>query len=126
VKFEASVKQIRGLLQLAELNQEADKLTLEACRRGHEAVQRGLPRIVLERYHALINAGRTPAVVAIEQGTCLGCHVRLPTMLEHRARRSPGLYTCPHCRRMLYASELLRAEPHADNGKGRRAASGPL
>ena len=122
MKIEATVKQIRSLLELAELNEGADRLTAEAYRRGQEALQRGVPRHLLERYHSLIDAGRTPAVVAIEQGVCSGCHVRLPTMLEHQAGRSLALYTCPHCRRMLYAAELVRDDSHADDGKSRRAA----
>lgn len=122
MKIEATVKQIRALLELAELNEGADKLTVEAYRRGHEAVQRGVPRLLLERYHSLINAGRTPAVVAIERGACSGCHVRLPTMLGHQAGRLLALYTCPRCRRMLYASQLVREDSHADDGKSGRAA----
>jgi hypothetical protein len=122
MKIEATVKQIRALLDLAELNEGADRLTVEAYRRGHEALQRGVPRLLLERYHSLINAGRTPAVVAIERGACSGCHVRLPTMLEHQARRSLALFTCPHCRRMVHASQLVREDCHADHGKSRRDA----
>ena len=122
MKIDATVKQIRALLELADLNEGADRLTVEAYRRGHEAVQRGVPRLLLERYHSLINAGRTPAVVAIERGACSGCHVRLPTMFEHQARRLLALYTCPHCRRMLYASQLVREDCHADDGKSRRDA----
>lgn len=122
MKIEATVKQIRTLLELAELNEGADRLTVEAYRRGHEALQRGVPRLLLERYHSLISAGRTPALVTIERGACTGCHVRLPTMLEHQAGRLLALYTCPHCRRMLYAPRLLRDDCHADDGKSRRAA----
>lgn len=122
MKIEATVKQIRALLELAELDEGVDRLTVEACRGGHEALQRGAPRFLLERYHALINAGRTPAVVAIEGGACSGCHVRLPTMLEHQAGCLLALYTCPHCRRMLYSAKLLREDGHDANGKSRRSA----
>jgi predicted nucleic acid-binding Zn-ribbon protein len=120
MKIEATVKQIRALLELAALNDGADGLTAEA-RRGKEATQRGVPRLVLERYHSLIDTGRTPAVVAIERGTCTGCHIRLPTMLEYQAGRLVALYTCPHCRRMLYASQLVRQDRDDDDGKSRHA-----
>lgn len=123
MKIEATVKQIRALVQLAELNEGGDKLSLEAYRRGHEAVQRGLPRLLLERYHSLIDARRTPPVVAIERGACSGCHVRLPTMLEHQAGRSLAVYTCPHCRRMLYVRELIRESPHLEKAKSSPGAA---
>jgi predicted nucleic acid-binding Zn-ribbon protein len=97
VKVEATVKQIQTLVRLAELDEGGDKLTPEAYRRGHEALQRGLSRLLLERYHWLTDVGRTPAVVPIERGVCSGCHVRLHTMLEQQAGRSLALYTCPSC-----------------------------
>jgi predicted nucleic acid-binding Zn-ribbon protein len=121
MKIEATVKQIRALLELAAFDDGADGLSVEA-RRGHEATPRGVPRLVLERYHSLVNTGRTPAVVAIERGTCSGCHIRLPTMLEYQAGRLVALYTCPHCRRMLYASQLVIEERHDDDGKSRQAS----
>jgi hypothetical protein len=113
MKMEATAKQIRALLGLAKLNAGADEPALDAHGRPHEALQRRIPRLLLERYHSLLEAGRSPAVVAIERGTCSGCHVRLPTMLEYQAGRSLALYTCPHCRRMLYAQDLLRENSHA-------------
>jgi len=123
LKIEATVKQIRALLQLAELNEGVDKLSLEAYHRGREAVQRGLPRLLLERYQSLVAAGRTPAVAAIERGACSGCHVRLPTMLEHQAGRSLAVYTCPHCRRMVYARELIREGSHLEEAKSSARAA---
>jgi predicted nucleic acid-binding Zn-ribbon protein len=108
VKIEATVKQIRALLQLAELNAGPDPPSPEA----REAAQRGVPPPLLERCLSLIDAGRTPAVVAIERGACAGCHLRLPTMLEQQAAHSLAVHTCPHCRRMLYAPALILERSH--------------
>jgi hypothetical protein len=76
-------------------------------------------RALLERYQALLESGRRPVIVAIDRGTCAGCHLRLPTMVESRSRRLPGIYACPQCRRMLYPPELLGAED--PNGLGSQA-----
>lgn len=97
MKIEATAMQIRALLELTERNVGE-----------HE-----IPRPLLERYHWLLAAGRSPAVVPMERGVCSGCHVRLPTMFEAQAGRSLALYTCPHCRRLLYAQELLGPDPEA-------------
>jgi len=131
VKIEVTAKQIRILLRLVERNGGADEVALVGSRGGHEAGQRGLPRPVLDRYLSLMDAGRHPPVVAIERGACSGCHVRLPTMLQHQAGRAPALYTCPQCRRMLYAPDVLREElppaeekpsrPDAPASAGRRS-----
>lgn len=122
MKIEATAKQIRSLLQLAEFNEDADRLTPEAYRRGHEALQRGLPRELLERYQWLIDTGRKPAVVAIEHGVCSGCHIRLHTMLDQQAGRSVAVYTCPHCRRMMYAAEFVRANARTEVERPRHPA----
>jgi uncharacterized protein len=113
VKIDATVKQIRALLRLAELDQGEHAAGAEADDRSQEAAPRGVPRGLLERYQSLVDAGRIPAVVAIEGGACSGCHVRLPTMIEYQARHSPALYVCPSCRRMLYSPEGVREDSHA-------------
>jgi predicted nucleic acid-binding Zn-ribbon protein len=110
MKIEATVQEIRALLQLVEFDAEGPNLPLQAYRSRREASRKHVVRPLLERYEILIEAGRRPAIVAIERGTCSGCHIRLPTMVESRARRSPAVHTCPHCRRMLYVPELLVEE----------------
>jgi predicted nucleic acid-binding Zn-ribbon protein len=116
MKIEATAKEIRALLELAELDESVERLTSEARRQRRDAVARRVPRRLLERYQGLIEAGRVPGVVVIVQGACSGCHLRLPTMLESTARRSRALHGCPHCRRMLYAAPLARED--ADGGDG--------
>ena len=122
MKIEATAKEIRALLELAEVDQSADQPASEARRQGREAAARRVPRRLLDRYQLLLEVGRIPVVVAIERGACSGCHLRLPTMVEQMARRSPAVHTCPHCGRMLYAPELVREESHADDGRSRRGA----
>ena len=123
MKIEATAKDIRALLELADLDRGADQVASETRRQGREAAARRVPRRLLDRYQLLLEVGRTPVVVAIERGGCSGCHVRLPTMLEHQARRSLALYTCPSCRRMLHASGLVSDSSQADDGKARGDAS---
>ena len=110
MRIDATVQQIRALLQIAELDGQAEELAPETYRSRREASRRRVTRALLDRYQSLLEAGRYPVVVAIERGNCSGCHVRLPTIVEYQARRSPAIHTCPHCRRMLYASELLAKE----------------
>jgi len=107
MRIEATIQQIRALLQLAGLDAQAQELPPETCRSRREASRRRVAGALLERYQTLLDAGHHPVMVAIEQGTCSGCHLRLPTMVESQARLSPAVHLCPHCRRMLYAPELL-------------------
>ena len=126
MKIEATVRDIRALLELAEVDRSADQPTSEAHRQARDAVARRVPRRLLDPYHLLLEVGRTPVVVAIERGGCSGCHVRLPTMLEQRARSSPAIHRCPHCRRMLYAPRFIGEDSKLDDGKSSGRALPPL
>ena len=121
--IEATAKEIRALLELAELDQSADQPASQVRRQDREAAARPVSRRLLDRYQSLLEVGRRPVVVAIERGGCSGCHLRLPTMVEQMARRAPAVHTCPHCRRMLYAPELVIADAHADDGKPPRRSA---
>lgn len=112
MKFEATADQIRTLVRLAELSGE------HVSSRGRGALTRRLPQPVLDRYDALLEAHRNPPIATIERGTCSGCHVRLPTMVEYKILHTLGLYTCPHCKRMVYARELLGAPAAQDAERG--------
>ena len=129
MRIETTPQEIRALLQLAAFDLEAAELPLETYRSRRDAIRRRVAKALLERYQALVEAGRHPPVVAIERGACSGCHLRLPTMVESRSRRSPGVYACPHCRRMLYAPELLTAQeprgPESQETKASHRASTP-
>jgi len=122
MRIDATVQEIRALLQIAELDGQAEKLAPETYRSRREASRRRVARALLDRYQSLLEAGRYPVVVAIERGNCSGCHVRLPTLVEYQARRSPAIHTCPHCRRMVYASELLSKESDTSASEKREPA----
>jgi len=111
--IDTTVPEIDALLQLAELDAQAPSLPPEKHRSHREAARRRVPRELLDRYQKLLDVGRRPAIVAIERGGCSGCHVRLPTMLEYKARRSPAIHSCPHCHRMLYAPEFHLKTAHS-------------
>ena len=107
MKIEVTAKEIAALLQLVELDAQAQSRSPRPNGAGVRRCGRTVPRTLLDRYRVLLEVGRQPVIVAIERGACSGCHVRLPTMLEYKAKRSPAIHTCPRCHRMLYAPDLL-------------------
>ncbi len=125
MRIDATVGEIRILLQLAELDAHSQELPLETYHSQREASRRRVAGGLLERYQTLLDAGRCPVLAAIERASCSGCHLRLPTMLEAQARRSPAVHICPHCRRMLYAPELLAGEDSRQARSQDKAATGP-
>lgn len=119
MRFEATTEEIRALLAHADPRQGQDRA---ASRRRHdrgEPRSRRVPPRLLDRYEWLLGAGRAPAIVAIVRGSCSGCHLRLPTMVESRTRRAVAVHTCPHCQRMLYVPELLHGATDAGEARSR-------
>lgn len=123
MKIDTTAEEIRALLQLAAFDVDAPELPLETYRTRRDTIRRRVAKALLERYQALFDGGRRPPIVAIERGACSGCHLRLPTMMESRTRRLPGVYVCPQCRRMLYAPGLLVAEDPDVKGSQKKRAS---
>jgi predicted nucleic acid-binding Zn-ribbon protein len=121
--IEANAGEIRALLRLVERD-AAPEPSAESARASN-ADRKGLPPLVVERYDALVAAGRRPPVATIERGACSGCHLRLPTMVESKVTHALALHTCPHCRRMLYSRELLESTPVGPSRPSRRKQRAP-
>lgn len=116
MKFEATASQILALMELAELDQ-MDEAASRVHQPGRGTLARGIPRLLLDRYELLLQVGRTPVVVPIARGTCSACHMRLPTMVDSMARRAASVHTCPNCRRMLFAPEVVREGSRPNDAK---------
>jgi predicted nucleic acid-binding Zn-ribbon protein len=110
VKIEATLKDVRALLNLAEADRASDRRAAAPERPHRAGLARCVPRRLLDAYELLVEAGRVPAFVAVERGACSGCHMRLPTMLEYKARTSVAVHVCPCCRRLLYSPALVTAQ----------------
>ena len=121
MRIEATAKDVRALLELAELDRGADQTASKARAQARATAARRVAQPLLDRYELLLEVGRSPVLVAIERGACSGCHVRLPTMVADKARRSAAVHTCPHCRRLLYEPEVVRGEPVAPASATRRS-----
>lgn len=56
----------------------------------------------LSHYEKLLQRGGGVAVVAIERGSCVGCHMSLPPQSVNAVRAGDRVLTCPQCHRILY------------------------
>lgn len=57
----------------------------------------------LQIYERLRDTRQGQAVARLEQGTCSGCRIVVPTTDVQRARNGDLVVQCPSCRRILYA-----------------------
>jgi predicted nucleic acid-binding Zn-ribbon protein len=74
---------------------------------------------VLRRY-GTIRMRRGLAVVAVSNGTCLGCHMNIPPQLYNQLQRADAILTCPQCHRIIYWDQLMVEE---DPGEGSEESS---
>ena len=91
----------------SELRAEVGRLSgeIEADLSGHQAAREelsaGLPPELVALYEKIRAAKGGVGAAALEQGTCQGCHTKLPAREVERLRAEAGLQRCENCRRIL-------------------------
>ena len=76
----------------AELREHADKRAENAP---------SIPEQLLKLYDQLRQQKHGVGAAALEAGTCLGCHTKLPAREVERMKAEGGLQRCDNCRRIL-------------------------
>jgi predicted nucleic acid-binding Zn-ribbon protein len=106
------VEQIEQLRQaIAEATERRDRAAgetqtqLEAARAEREHWPPKFDPELLELYDNLRGAKGGVGAAALIDGTCQGCHMRLPSQEFERVRASQGLVFCDDCRRILVVIE---------------------
>lgn len=74
---------------------------LESFSSGREELTEGIDPVWLSRYERIFKHVGDFAIVGVENGSCGGCHMRLPPQLVHDARKSDALTICTYCGRIL-------------------------
>ncbi|MBI4317947.1 MAG: hypothetical protein HY675_05610 [Chloroflexi bacterium] len=77
---------------------------LEELNRARQALAAGISGESLHTYDDLRRTKRGRAVAKVEQNTCQGCRVSLPSLEAQRARTSAQLSFCGHCGRILWVA----------------------
>ena len=94
----AAGRKVELLRQQEEIQGQMNELSEERRRR---AAQVDAPSMRIYEHLREIRQGR--AVARLEQGTCVGCRIVVPTTDVQRARNGDLLVQCPSCRRILHA-----------------------
>jgi len=76
-----------------------EQLMLEQAKRQQIVVD--LDEKLYTLYHRLAAQRGSQVVVHMQNGTCGGCHLKVPPQLVSEIRQQNTLITCPHCQRML-------------------------
>jgi predicted nucleic acid-binding Zn-ribbon protein len=112
----AVVEQARGSLkgEEAEVAQETGALDERSARIDREVAEVeaerarlvvGVDRDWLGRYERIQKHVGDYAVVPVDNGSCGGCHMKLPPQAIHDAKRAQSVTSCAFCSRLLYWPE---------------------
>ncbi len=125
MRLRAKTGDIRALLRLAELDARATEpdLRRRPFQERRAVARQRVPSALLERYEAILQRGRWPAICAVARGHCSGCHLRLPAQLDYEVRCVAGVFTCPYCHRMLYGPERVEGPSGSSSAKRGSGAS---
>lgn len=90
---------------LAELNVE-----ISGYEQDRQQYLEHLSKSLLTRYETVKKARGGLAVVAVREGCCTGCNMRLRPQLYNTILKQESLETCPSCKRLLYCDEKGQAD----------------
>jgi uncharacterized protein len=84
--------------RMANIQAEVDE-----ARKNREGMTEGIDEAWLSRYTRIFNNKGDYALVPVEQnGTCGGCHMKVPPQLVQDAKRGDKMVSCSYCGRLLY------------------------
>ena len=75
---------------------------LQAAQALVAAAREGIDEAVRRLYDRLVSKPGLPAVVAVREGKCGGCHLKISTNVESESRKVDKVVTCDQCGRIVY------------------------
>lgn len=90
--------------ETAALEMQAEKIAadLASMQENRRTLIADLDPDWLSRYERILSHVGDFALVPIENGTCGGCHMKLPPQAIQDARRAESISSCAYCGRLLY------------------------
>jgi predicted nucleic acid-binding Zn-ribbon protein len=69
-----------------------------------------------QQYMTIMKSTGGLAVVQTQSEVCLGCHTNIPPQLYNDIRSTSDIYTCYHCNRFLYYTDVADASRDKESG----------
>jgi predicted nucleic acid-binding Zn-ribbon protein len=111
LRVRTQIEELRGTIEQETAQVEVRVATLEKEvqheRTEREQIARSLDANLCARYERIFSRRGGVAVVEIRDGTCQGCHMRIPphmcNQIQSNQLQSNGtIFQCPHCGRILF------------------------
>ncbi len=100
--LKAEEESIKGEVSAIEHRANDIKRELDQVKASRAALAATIDPTRLRQYERLFNNKHDKVLVAVENGTCGGCHMKLPPYVCHEARKQTDVVVCGFCSRMLY------------------------
>ncbi len=85
---------------ITSFERKINKITKE-----RESFSAKIPKQVVRRYDRVRVRREGKAIVAVSDGRCSGCHMRIPPQLFNVLLRRNSLETCPSCNRYIFVEK---------------------
>jgi predicted nucleic acid-binding Zn-ribbon protein len=96
-------KTLQSHIDLLRQNYDSFAAELDDARKAVEDCREDIKPAVLQQYtYVKSQLKRPPVVVPLEDGRCLGCHLKVSGEVESEARKANDLIRCDSCGRILY------------------------
>jgi predicted nucleic acid-binding Zn-ribbon protein len=90
--------------EAAALKETVERLgaDIERDRGRRQQILGTVDEALRSRYEMILSRRGGLAVVAVRDGTCQGCRMRVPPQLYNQIQRNEQVFLCPSCQRMLH------------------------
>mgnify|MGYP005845869399 CR=1 FL=1 len=100
---QAEIATLKAHMERLQENLQSSKEELGDAEAAMEASAKEIEPEVLQQYrYVKSQIKRPPVVVALQDGRCQGCHLKVSGDVESMARRAAKLVRCDACGRILY------------------------
>jgi predicted nucleic acid-binding Zn-ribbon protein len=102
-KTDSQEKTLQAHIALMRQNYESFASELEDARKAVEDCKEDIKPGILQQYtYVKGQVKRPPVVVPLEDGRCMGCHLKVSGEVESASRKGHELVRCDSCGRILY------------------------
>ena len=96
---ESRIKADAGML---DKRAQAIQEELDGLKKERQEMSKDIDPDWLSRYEKILHKTADYALVPVDNGTCSGCHMKLPPHLVHDVKKNLTMTLCNFCSRLLY------------------------
>lgn len=101
-KLEETEKTINGRLRVLDEKKASIEGEIKQLQSDRDLIAKDVAIEYLAVYNRIFENKKDMALVAVENGTCAGCHMQLATHVVYDLKKNDGLVSCSFCGRLLY------------------------